>query len=95
MFIIEEGNPDPETFLRLRNGAGMSPRSLQGAIKGLGKEMFSVILRLEQSKEIVGMGRVIGDGGTIFVICDMLVIEKFQNLGGGTLIMNAIMDYIQ
>lgn len=73
----------------------MSPRSLQGAIKGLGREIFSVILRLEQSKEIVGMGRVIGDGGTIFVICDMLVIERFQNMGGGTMIMNAIMDYIQ
>tara|TARA_B100000459_G_C8591473_1_gene207951 strand:+ start:1136 stop:1537 length:402 start_codon:yes stop_codon:yes gene_type:complete len=95
LFIIEEGNPDPEKFLSLRNGAGMNPRSLQGAIKGLGKEIFSVILRLEQSKEIVGMGRVIGDGGTIFVICDMLVIERFQNMGGGTMIMNAIMDYIQ
>ena len=86
MFIIEEGNPDPEKFLSLRDGAGMNPRSLQGAIKGLGKEIFSVILRLEQSKEIVGMGRVIGDGGTIFVICDMLVIERFQNMGGGTMI---------
>ena len=95
MFIIEEGNPDPETFLGLRDGAGMSPRSMQGARKGLGKESFSVILRLEESKEIVGMGRVVGDGGTIFVICDMLVLEKFQNLGGGTMIMNSIMDYLR
>ena len=95
LFIIEEGNPDPETFLGLRDGAGMSPRSMKGARKGLGKEVFSVILRLEESKEIVGMGRVVGDGGTIFVICDMLVLEKFQNLGGGTMIMNSIMDYLR
>ena len=38
LFIIEEGNPILEKFLSLRNGAGMNPRSLQGAIKGLGRK---------------------------------------------------------
>tara|TARA_B100001123_G_C14560531_1_gene730084 strand:- start:61 stop:465 length:405 start_codon:yes stop_codon:yes gene_type:complete len=94
VFTIEEGTPDAETFLSLRAGAGMSPRSVQGATKGLGQELFSVLLRLEESEEIVGMGRVVGDGGTIFVICDMLVIEEFQRKGGGTIIMDAIMDYL-
>ena len=94
MFNIEEGAPDPETFLRLRSAAGMRPRSVRGASKGLGQELFSVILRLEKSGEIVGMGRVVGDGGTIFVICDMMVIESFQKKGGGTMIMDAIMDYL-
>ncbi len=94
MFKIEEGAPDPDKFLSLRAGAGMSPRSVEGARKGLGKELFSVILRLEESEEIVGMGRVIGDGGTIFVICDMLVIEEFQKKGGGTMIMDEIMDFL-
>jgi len=94
LFTIEEGTPDAETFLSLRAGAGMSPRSVQGATKGLGQELFSVLLRLEESEEIVGMGRVVGDGGTIFVICDMLVIEEFQRKGGGTIIMDAIMDYL-
>ncbi len=94
MFTIEEGTPDAETFLSLRAGAGMSPRSVQGATKGLGQELFSVLLMLEESEEIVGMGRVVGDGGTIFVICDMLVIEEFQRKGGGTIIMDAIMDYL-
>ena len=75
MFRVEEGFPDAETFLRLRAGAGMRARSLEGASKGLGQELFSVLLRLEESDEIVGMGRVIGDGGTIFVIRDMLVLS--------------------
>ena len=72
----------------------MSPRSGRGASKGLGQELFSVILRSEKSGEIVGMGRVVGDGGTIFVIYDMMVIKSFQKKGGGTMIMDAIMDYI-
>ena len=94
MFNIEEGAPDPETFLRLRAEAGMRPRSVKGASKGLGQELFSVVLRLEKSGEIVGMGRIVGDGGTIFVICDMMVIESFQKKGGGTMIMDAIMGYL-
>lgn len=94
MFKLEEGTPDVGEFLRLRVRAGMRPRSPEGAEKGLGQELFSVLLRLESSSEIVGMGRVIGDGGTIFVICDMLVIEEFQRKGGGTMIMNALMDYL-
>ena len=94
MFNIEEGAPDPETFLRLRAAAGMRPRSVKGASKGLGQELLSVVLRLEKSGEIVGMGRIVGDGGTIFVICDMMVIESFQKKGGGTMIMDAIMGYL-
>ena len=94
LFRVEEGVPDTETFLGLRAGAGMRPRSQEGATKGLGQELFSVLLRLEDSDDIVGMGRVIGDGGTIFVICDMLVIEEFQRKGGGTIIMNALMEYL-
>ncbi len=94
MFRIEEGTPNAETFLSLRARAGMRPRSQEGASKGLGRELFSVLLRLEDSDDIVGLGRVIGDGGTIFVICDLLVIEEFQRNGGGTMIMNALMDYL-
>jgi GNAT superfamily N-acetyltransferase len=94
LFKLEEGTPDVGEFLSLRVRAGMRPRSPEGAKKGLGQELFSVLLRLESSSEIVGMGRVIGDGGTIFVICDMLVIEEFQRKGGGTMIMNALMDYL-
>ena len=94
MFKVEEGFPDAETFLSLRARAGMRTRSPEGATKGLGQELFSVLLRLEDSDDIVGMGRVIGDGGTIFVICDMLVIEEFQRNGGGTIIMNELMEYI-
>ena len=94
MFSIKEEVPDPETFLALRLGAGMRARSKEGIEKGLGKELFSVVLRLEENVEPVGMGRVVGDGGTIFVICDMAVLENWQRKGGGTMIMEALMEFI-
>ena len=43
----------------------MRPRSAEGQ-KGLGRELFSVLLELESTGEIVGMGRIVGDGGTVF-----------------------------
>ena len=86
--------PDVETYLRLREGAGMRPRTFSGASKGLGSELFSVILRLEDSGEAVGMGRVVGDGGTVFHICDMAVEKRWQGRGGGSMIMDSLMEYI-
>ena len=65
----------------------MRPRTISGATKGLGSELFSVLLRHNESNEIVGMGRVVGDGGTVFHICDMAVEQEWQGNGGGSMIM--------
>ena len=94
LFSIEAGVPDVDTYLQLREKAGMRARTIQGATKGLGSELFSVILRASESGEAVGMGRVVGDGGTVFHICEMAVDEKWQGKGGGTMIMNSLMEYI-
>ena len=94
LFSIEAGVPDVDTYLQLREKAGMRGRTIQGATKGLGSELFSVILRESESGEAVGMGRVVGDGGTVFHICDMAVDEKWQGKGGGTMIMDSLMEYI-
>ena len=94
LFSIEAGVPDVDTYLQLREKAGMRARTIQGATKGLGSELFSVILRASESGEAVGMGRVVGDGGTVFHICDMAVEEKWQGKGGGTMIMHSLMEYI-
>ena len=72
----------------------MAPRSLEGAKKGIGNELYSVLLRVEETGEVVGMGRIIGDGGTVFQICDMAVKIDWQGKGGGTLIMDSLMEYI-
>ena len=94
LFSIEAGVPDVDTYLQLREKAGMRARTIQGATKGLGSELFSVILRASESGEAVGMGRVVGDGGTVFHICDMAVDEKWQGKGGGTMIMDSLMEYV-
>ena len=94
-FEIKEKVPTPEKYMSLRKSANMTPRNLEGAAKGLGNELFSVLLINKENEEVIGMGRVIGDGGTVFQICDMTVVSEWQNQGGGTMIMNALMSFIE
>ena len=43
MFKVNLEVPSSEVFLTLRKKAGMGPRSIEGAEKGLGRELFSVL----------------------------------------------------
>ena len=44
--------------------AGMSPKTREAAEKGLPNALFTVTLY--DKDRLIGMGRVIGDGGTVF-----------------------------
>ena len=94
-FEIIEKVPTPKEYMDLRKAANMTPRELEGAKKGLGNELFSVVLIDKKKRKTIGMGRVIGDGGTVFQICDMAVISAYQKQGGGKMIMDALMTFIE
>jgi len=68
----------------------MSARSLEGAEIGLPNSWFAVTIRHED--RAVGMGRIIGDGGTAFQIVDIVVEPAHQKRGLGKRIMTALMD---
>ena len=85
LFEIKSGTPSVEEFLDLRGSVDMGTRSLEGVKRGLGNELFGALLYLRDSGELVGMGRVVGDGGTVFHICDMVVKPEWQRKGGGAM----------
>ena len=84
--------PTPEQHQKLRVKAGMPKRSDQATIKGLKNTLFGVCLYLED--DIVGMGRVVGDGGMVFHLADIVVDPDCQGLGLGKLIMENLMEWI-
>ena len=85
--------PSPEDYCNLRANAGMSSKSIEAAIKGLPHACFNVTLY--ENDMLIGMGRVIGDGGTVFQIVDIAVKDIYQGLGHGMTIMHEIMKYIE
>lgn len=43
---------------------------------------------------VVGIGRVIGDGGLFFDVVDIAVVESHQKKGVGKMIMDSLMAYL-
>jgi len=85
--------PPAEDYLRLRVAAGLSRKSPEGAAIGLANSWHAVVVR--HGGEIVGMGRVIGDGGLFFMVVDIAVEPAHQGRGLGKAIMAALVERLR
>lgn len=90
--IITHEIPSIESYLSLRLAAGLSEMSREGAEKGLPSTLFAVSLM--EGDKLIGMGRVVGDGGLQFLVCDIAVHPDQQGQGYGKKIMKEIKCYI-
>ena len=84
--------PSAEEYVRLRRDTGLSARSVEAAELGLPNSLFAVCVR--DGAELVGMGRIIGDGGCNYEIVDMAVHPDYQRQGIGKRIMEALMNWL-
>ncbi|GHH63175.1 GNAT family N-acetyltransferase [Lentzea cavernae] len=83
--------PSIDDYQRLRKESGLSERTREEAENGIRGGWASAIVIHVESGETVGMGRVVGDGGTYFVIIDMAVLPRHQRKGIGDAIMTALL----
>jgi GNAT superfamily N-acetyltransferase len=87
-FVLCERFPGIDDYRRLRSAAGLSPKSAEAAALGLGNTLYGV--SVTAGERIIGMGRIIGDGGCFFVVVDIAVQPEFQKRGLGKRIMDAL-----
>ncbi|WP_338729505.1 GNAT family N-acetyltransferase [Haladaptatus sp. DJG-WS-42] len=92
---IREELPTVDQFLTLREAAEMAPRSREAVEQGLPNSVFGVVAVHDQTDDVVGMGRIVGDDGSVYHLCDMAVRPEFQGQGLGTRIMDALMAYVE
>lgn len=90
--LVESAIPDVSEYCELRVAAGLSLRSREAAQRGLPNSLHAVCVR--HDGRLIGMGRIVGDGGCNYEIVDMAVHPDFQRRGLGTRIMSALMDYL-
>ncbi|MDG5777940.1 GNAT family N-acetyltransferase [Haloarculaceae archaeon H-GB2-1] len=94
-YELSESLPDPETFVALREAVDMPPRSVETARRGLPNSLYGVSVVSSATGETVGMARIVGDGATVFHVCDMVVHPDHQRRGLGTRMMDALMGYLR
>lgn len=84
--------PGSEEYRALRVAAGLSMMSEEGAAIGLPASWCSVCVR--DNGALIGMGRVVGDGGLFLWVVDIAVTPARQGEGWGRCIMQALMDQV-
>ncbi len=92
-YEVGEGIPSVEVFRRLRTDASLSDKAPEAVAIALPNTWYGVILRHEG--EPIGMGRIIGDGGTAFQIVDICVHPAHQGRGLGKRIMAALTEELE
>ena len=93
-YNLSEGTPPISAYLALRRKTGLSPKTEEQARAALGRSWYPVHINHSTTSTVVGMGRVIGDGGWYFHINDMAVLPEHQRKGLGDAIMAALMERI-
>jgi GNAT superfamily N-acetyltransferase len=92
-YVLVERIPTVREYCDLRRLVGLSAKTEEAAALGLPNTRFAVVL--EHDGVTIGMGRVIGDGGTAFQVTDIAVLPAHQGKGLGKRIVAAIVDWLK
>src|ERR1700683_5065258 len=92
-YRLTEAFPAVADYRRLRLACGLSAKTEAAAERGLGGMLFGV--SVHHGDRVVGMGRVIGDGGCFFDVVDIAVVPEHQRRGLGRSIMSALMGWLR
>ncbi|TBZ43701.1 N-acetyltransferase [Rhizobium leguminosarum bv. viciae] len=92
-YRIEPRVPGIDDYLRLRYLSGLSPFSKEAAERGLPNSIFGACLM--SGDAVIGMGRIIGDGGCFFQVTDVAIMPEHQGRGLGKMIMAALTNHIE
>ena len=84
--------PTAQEFVDLRAAAGMPGRTVSSAEKGNPNSLFWITLR--KHGKLIGMGRVVGDGGSVVLISDIAVDLGEQVEGCASFIFDRIQEFI-
>ena len=91
-YEVVERTPSIEEYNRVRGAAGLSVKDEIAARQGLANTLYGVCIACDGV--MVGIGRVIGDGGLFYDIVDVAVVAEHQKRGVGKMIMDALMSYL-
>nr|WP_289767640.1 GNAT family N-acetyltransferase [uncultured Acetatifactor sp.] len=82
-----------EDFVRLKMAAGFIERPLPQVEKALKNGLFNVSAICDG--QVVGMGRLVGDGAMYWYLQEIVVLPEYQGKGIGKSIVNRLLEHIR
>jgi len=92
-YQVIERVPTVEEYLALREAVGWGRLDRQIVARGLSHALFTVCALHETN--VIGCGRVIGDGGLYFYLQDIIVLPAFQRQGLGKRMMQPLLQFLE
>ena len=92
-YTLKREPPTVPDYIGIRLAAGLSRKSEEAARIGLANSLFAVVVYWDEKP--IGIGRVVGDGGSFFEVTDIAVLPEHQKKGVGDMIMRAIMEFLR
>ena len=80
-----------EDFVRMRKETGFADIPVEHAERALNNGLLNISAIYKG--EIVGMGRLVGDGAMYWYLQEIIILPKFQKRGIGTIIVDYLVDY--
>ncbi len=90
---LEHRLPSVSEYKKLRDSVGWWETDEKATEIALRNSLFSVVAM--ENNDVVGFGRIVGDGGLYFYIQDLIVHPEFQNDGLGRRLMDELMSYVR
>ena len=85
--------PNIDDYMRLRKTAGLTEFARDAAVLGLEGTILGAVVTYKD--DVVGMGRVVGDGGCFFQVVDIAVDPSHQGRGLGQRIIASLMQQLR
>ncbi len=82
-----------EEYLFMHELVGFYLYSVEDVVSALEQDVLDVKVFYE--KQLVGIGRVVGDARIVFFLKDIIVHPKFRNKGVGTIVVNTLLERIR
>jgi len=92
MVAVSDIAASTEEFLDLRRAAGLKAFTKEAAAISLANMLHGVWLR-DGAGQLIGMGRLVGDGGCFVMVVDIAVRPEHQRQGHGARIMAGLLDW--
>ncbi len=93
MITLIKNDISEEEYLYLREKVGWVKLSEKQTLSAIKNSLY-IVKAVDDDGNIIGMGRIVGDGAVICYIQDLVVIPEAQGQGVGSLIINELIDYV-